>query len=131
METAASRISPKRWKTPRSHAGFLAGFTGNGPFDLATSFGVKQGNGDGTFNSPIAYPSGNGLGLLLSADFNGDGKPDIWLVPDYTQTAQAGSIIILINQGQLHFAATTIPIPGSDLTGMTLADLDGDGRQTS
>ncbi len=119
---------PEALQNQPSHASFLANFTGNGPLDLASSFGVAQGNGDGTFRSPVAYPTGNGLGLLLSGDFNGDGKPDIALAPDYTQTAQAGSIIILINQGTLNFNATTIPISASDLTGMTLADLDGDGK---
>ncbi len=119
---------PEALQTKVSDAGLLADFTGNGPLDLATSNGVQQGNGDGTFKSAIAYPTGNGLGLLLSADFNGDGSPDIALAPDYTQTSMPGSINILINQGGLHFSATTIPISASDLAGMTLADVNGDGK---
>jgi regulation of enolase protein 1 (concanavalin A-like superfamily) len=38
---------------------------------------VLMGNGDGTFQSPVAYETPRGTNAILSGDFNRDGLPDV------------------------------------------------------
>src|SRR5829696_5329409 len=67
-------------------------YNGDGFQDLALSLGegdqgliqIRNGNGDGTFQAPVQYlvpPPTSSLGgiFILSANLNGDGKPDIVL----------------------------------------------------
>jgi Bacterial Ig-like domain (group 3)/FG-GAP-like repeat len=56
----------------------LADFTGDGRLDLATSSGLRVGQGDGSFSTPIvsqALPT-NTI-ALFTGDFNGDGRIDL------------------------------------------------------
>ncbi len=48
-------------------------FNGDRKLDLATNGSVLLGNGDGTFQAPLAFPAG-AYGSLAVGDFNGDGK---------------------------------------------------------
>jgi hypothetical protein len=81
---------------------------------------VLSGNGDGTFAAPqvVATSSGYGGGLIVSADFNGDGRRDI--------AVASGQIFL----GQTNGAFS--PVPGSPISfgGSALAagDFDRDGR---
>ena len=52
-------------------------FKGDGKTDLVTGSGVLLGNGDGTFQSPIANSAVVGSTPVVVADFNGDGKADL------------------------------------------------------
>ncbi|HEX6288205.1 MAG TPA: FG-GAP-like repeat-containing protein [Herpetosiphonaceae bacterium] len=74
------------------HYQAVADYNGDGFQDLALSLGwglqgwmeILDGNGDGTFKPPVLYlvPDPNSStsgGVLASADFNRDGKPDIAL----------------------------------------------------
>jgi hypothetical protein len=65
-----------------------ADFRGNGIVDLAitgieesntnvSNVYIELGNGDGTFQQPVAYPTGVGPEGIVVADFNNDGKLDI------------------------------------------------------
>src|SRR6187399_811232 len=38
---------------------------------------VLRGNGDGTFQNPIAFPTNRGPRSVVTGDFNGDGLPDV------------------------------------------------------
>jgi sugar lactone lactonase YvrE len=77
-------------------------FNGDGIPDLALgefwhgSLAVLPGNGDGTFGAaiPVDAYSQLGSGYLASADFNGDG------IPDLAQPNQdtAGSVVVLLTQ---------------------------------
>jgi hypothetical protein len=52
-------------------------------------FGVLIGNGDGTFKPVVNYSSGSGESFSFSAavaDFNGDGKPDVVVANDGTDS---------------------------------------------
>jgi hypothetical protein len=42
-----------------------------------TSLGVSLGNGDGSYSPPITTPLGSNPSSLATADFNGDGRPDV------------------------------------------------------
>jgi FG-GAP-like repeat len=70
----------------------VADYNGDGFHDLALSLGdgnqglmqIRNGNGDGTFQAPVTYlvpPPTSSLGgiFILSANLNGDAKPDIVL----------------------------------------------------
>src|SRR5919106_5925924 len=70
----------------------VADYNGDGFQDLALSLGdgdqgvmqIRNGNGDGTFQAPVQYlvpPDKSSLGgiFILSANLNGDTKPDIVL----------------------------------------------------
>jgi hypothetical protein len=100
-----------------------ADFNGDGKLDLAvssTSLGLSVlfGNGNGTFQAPVAVPDGIGCrlpGCVVAADATGDGYPDI-VVAD-------GSIYI--NNGQGAFP-TSEPTPAYG-AGAAVGDVNGDG----
>ena len=101
---------PKQFSTgsnQRSSAVFVtvADFNQDGNPDIAvvnqgTAFSapaevaVLLGNGDGTFQLPSLFSIGDPY-ALTSADFNGDGKPDIALA-----NGNGNNVILLINAGK-------------------------------
>jgi hypothetical protein len=85
---------------------------------------VFLGNGDGTFNAVSSSPStGNYPLSLVTADFNGDGQPDL-------AVANAGdsTITILLGQGNGSFSASSINLSsGVSPLAIAAADFNGDG----
>ena len=84
-------------------------YNGDGFQDLALSLGwglngwmeILNGNGDGTFQSPVLYlvpdpKSSTSGGTLVAADFNNDSKPDIAL--QFTG-ATAGTVVLRNSTG--------------------------------
>lgn len=78
-----------------------ADFNGDNKLDLAVSdlgtgthgyVSVFLGNGDGTFESPTSFEAGESPVQVITADFNGDGKPDLATINDFSST-----VTILIN----------------------------------
>jgi len=84
----------------------VADLNGDGIPDIATSdavFGpstssVYIGNGDGTFQQAVAYPTGYFPDGVAVADFNNDGIPDI-AVTNQGDTGSNGSVSILLGNG--------------------------------
>lgn len=121
---------------PTSGAGncpAVADFNGDGNLDLAVpsrngesssypqnGVNLYFGNGDGTFQPPVFRGIGRSwpLGFTLSVgDFNGDGRPDLFISAD--------EIDILLNRGNTKFQ----PAVGYlEVGGPLLADLNGDGK---
>ena len=101
-------------------------FNGDGKLDLAlalTIAGAPQvyvllGNGDGTFQTPLASAGANGY--LKVADFNGDGKADLFITSQYS-----GGSEILLGKGDGTFRQPILSFfaagPGA------VADLNHDG----
>jgi FG-GAP-like repeat len=77
------------------------------------------------FQSPTQYPGfpGLGHGAVVSADFNGDGYPDLAVV-DFA----AGAVRVLLNRGDGSFAAAELYPTGLGAAGLAAADFDGDGH---
>jgi FG-GAP-like repeat/Abnormal spindle-like microcephaly-assoc'd, ASPM-SPD-2-Hydin len=75
-----------------------ADFRGNGNLDLAVAdfydfnISVLLGNGDGTFQSPVQYPTtGHSPSFVAVGDFNNDGKPDLLAAEGYLVSVFLGN----------------------------------------
>jgi uncharacterized protein (TIGR03437 family) len=123
----------------------VADFNGDGKLDvvLITSPDTVQnissfeldlllGNGDGTFQPPSSIlPGPFKGGVVVTADFNGDGKPDLAVDSETSiVNASGGSVMILKGDGKGGFQnIATYSTPGSVVLGsMTVADVNRDGK---
>ena len=118
-----------------------ADFNGDGNLDLAAANGgsesisVALGNGDGSFQAPVGYPTGIAcaVNFVATGDFNHDGKPDL-----LTACWADNVVIVLPGRGDGTFGAAIVTqLPLDTLTGQTilettvqpaLGDFDGDGN---
>jgi hypothetical protein len=112
-----------------------ADLTGNGKLDLIeahtsdNSVYVLLGNGDGTFQAPIKIAVGEAIqGDVFVGDFNGDGKPDLFL-----PSAAAGHpAIVLLGNGDGTFGpridSSSFDVPGTYPRGWAVGDFTGDGK---
>lgn len=104
-------------------------FNGDGLVDVAIantrgdSVSVLLGNGDGTFQPAVTYPSGSatrGLGLL---DVDADGDTDI-----VTANRNSSNLALHLNRGDGTFLPPTFFEGGGRAeTGIAVADANGDG----
>jgi hypothetical protein len=111
-------------------------FNGDGKLDVAAvidgtnAVSIFLGQGDGSFDAPVQYPTGPMLlsppyHNVLVADFNGDGKLDLAAATD-------NGIAVLLGNGNGTFQPfTLVPSllsydPGDEL--LALADMNGDGN---
>jgi hypothetical protein len=102
----------------------IGDFNNDHKLDLVVSGpSTLLGNGDGTFQAPITYvgSSGGGGTPMAAADFNLDGKLDLY---------QGGALFLGNGDGTfvLH-AIYSLPSGGpSDIAGAAAEDLNGDGK---
>jgi Bacterial type II and III secretion system protein/FG-GAP-like repeat len=109
---------------------------GNPILDLAVVNQVDNtveiflGNGDGSFQPPTAYATGNQPVYVASSDFNGDGIPDL-AVANFADN----TVSILFGQstpaglGTGTFTAATDYLAGTGPTSIAVADYNLDGVQ--
>jgi hypothetical protein len=118
---------------PTSNPIVSADFNGDGIPDLTVPlYGSNQmaillGKGDGTFAKPVmaVVPGSNvSIDQILTADFNGDGIPDLAVIDGNSSTVD-----ILLGNGNGTFTpeANTPPISGFPLNFAT-GDFNGDGK---
>ncbi len=114
-----------------------ADFNGDSKADLAVtnqsganeSIAVFLGNGDGTFQNPTTYAAGDQPRIIVAADLNGDGAPDL------SVACSQGEINVYLNTGGTRIQATSAPNPSH--TGQTVtftttvsASISGTGTPT-
>jgi len=122
--------------TSKDVANVSAGdFNGDNTLDLAVTnpsndtVSVLLGNGDGTFQAPVPYSTGNGgHPIAVSAlDANGDGKLDLAVT-----NLNAKNVVILLGNGNGTFTATPpVSTTGGAQTGPSAigtADFNADGK---
>ncbi len=111
-------------------------FNGDGKADLAVAnslvgtASVLLGDGTGAFAAAPDLIVDGRLNAIAVGDFNGDGKPDLALTVNTPVTNDA-HVAILTGTGTGTFGPASVFVldrHGATLTGLTLADFDGDGR---
>jgi Bacterial Ig-like domain (group 3)/MBG domain (YGX type)/FG-GAP-like repeat len=106
-----------------------ADINGDGRQDLAVlngednSFEILLGNGDGTFQAPVAYSVAAAPGLICVADFNEDGKLDLAIV--YITAKQ---VSIFLGNGDGTFSPGATLATGNFPGDLKVADLNNDGH---
>ncbi len=109
----------------------VADFNGDGELDLATATNQSNnvtiflGRGDGSFR-PLTFRSHFATGMaprwIGAGDFNGDGKVDL-----ATANWEAGTISVLLGNGDGTFGANTDFTTGASPDGICVGDFNRDG----
>jgi parallel beta-helix repeat protein len=96
---------------------------GNGTVMPTTTKSVKS-TSSGTFNAKVDYTTATGPRGTVSADFNGDGKADLAVTNE-----ASNSVSVFLNNGNGTFAAKADYGTGNSSAprGITSADFNGDG----
>jgi hypothetical protein len=96
--------------------------------------GVLLGNGNGTFRTAVAYPSGAfGAASVAVADVNGDSNPDLVVVNCSATSSSCvgggGTVGVLLGNGNGTFqTAVTLGSGGNTPFGVAVGDLNGDSK---
>jgi hypothetical protein len=88
---------------------------------------VLLGNGDGTFQTQVAYQTGSGPLAVAVDDFNGDGKLDLAVVTASGPNESLGSVSILLGNGDGTFQNQVNFETGGGSSGLAVGDFNRDG----
>jgi uncharacterized protein (TIGR03437 family) len=89
---------------------------------------VLLGNGDGTFQAPLAVTSACCVTALAVADFNGDGKPDVAVLLHNPAGVSSDGLLIYPGTGAGTFAAPLATAAGAFPSALVVGDFNRDGR---
>jgi len=85
------------------------------------------GNGDGTFKTPVVFPSASNLISPVLADFNKDGKLDVAFINAVDKVSQ-GQLEIALGNGDGTFKTPTTNLSIFSGSSLAAADFNGDGN---
>jgi hypothetical protein len=101
-------------------------FNQDGKLDLAVgdsevgTMYVLLGNGDGTLQTPVSYSTGGRPQGMVTADLNGDGKPDLAI-------AQSFYLGVFLGNGDGTFQTQAVYYAYTSVYGVTVGDFNSDG----
>jgi hypothetical protein len=116
--------------TPRPESIAVADFNGDGALDLALAnwgthnVGVLLGNGDGTFQTAVTYPTGSYPASVASSDFNGDDLLDLVVSNHFSN-----NISVLDGQGDGTFGTARDFAVAENPDSVVVGDFNGDGMR--
>ncbi len=87
-----------------------------------TTVSVLLGNGDGSFQSPVAYTVGTGPVAVAVGDFLGNGHQDIVTAND------GGTVSLLLGNGDGSFQKAVNFVVDPHLHSVAVGDFNGDGK---
>jgi hypothetical protein len=116
-------------------------FDGDGRLDAAIALadgssnrmsyvGILLGNGDGTFHQGRLAPAGLNPTSVATADFNGDGIPDLVVANDPCGKGcgSPGGVSVLLGNGDGTFQKPQTFAVNGEFPEITVADFNGDGK---
>ena len=97
---------------------------GNNPSIVceAGSVSILLGNGDGTFQPHVDFPTGKASFGIAAGDFNGDGKLDLAIVNDDS------TVSVLIGQGDGTFQPQVVYNSPDGAAGLAIGDFNNDHK---
>jgi hypothetical protein len=117
----------------------LADLNGDGYPDIVVAavysgISVLMGNGDGTFQAPVLYPTSLNASAAVSlaiGDVNGDGRLDLVVVSGYISSPDSGaSVNVILGNGDGTFQAPNefFSSAGNGANSVLIKDVNGDGH---
>src|SRR5947207_3285190 len=129
---ALSASSVHAGSNPTSAA--VGDFNGDGKLDLVEAnfntgnVTILLGNGNGTFQAPRSYGTNGAPTSVAVGDFNRDGKLDLVVTNLVNNSGGAGSMGVLLGNGDGTFQPVVNYGLGSNPDSVAIGDFNGDGK---